>query len=227
MKSEEIVVEINRLAMQKNRILTTEVISIMRSNQSILDNNGIAKPGQFGVLCLSFQRSYERYIEEVKVTQQRHDESAEWGLIVGGAGTAIFAPVALWSVASTMGVASTGTLISTLSGAAATSATLACLGGGAITSGGLGMTAGMAVIGGPVVLGAIVCGAVFCALDSKKGELMRVLVQMQETVRLLNGHILGVSRGQEYILRFNSGNWYYLMENMRNIQYELNRRPEN
>ena len=49
---------------------------------------------------------------------------------------------------SQIGVASTGTAISTLSGAAATNATLAALGGGSIASGGLGMAVGGVVLGG-------------------------------------------------------------------------------
>lgn len=55
-------------------------------------------------------------------------------------------------VATTFGVASTGTAISTLSGAAATNAALAWLGGGALTAGGGGMAAGSAflALAGPI-----------------------------------------------------------------------------
>ena len=55
-------------------------------------------------------------------------------------------------IATTFGVASTGTAISTLSGAAATNAALAWLGGGALAAGGGGMVAGKAllVLAGPV-----------------------------------------------------------------------------
>ena len=57
---------------------------------------------------------------------------------------------------SMLGMASTGTAISSLSGAAATNATLAWLGGGSLASGGLGMAGGTAVLGsvmaGPVLL---------------------------------------------------------------------------
>ena len=55
-------------------------------------------------------------------------------------------------VATTFGVASTGTAISALSGAAANSAALAWLGGGALAAGGGGMSAGTAFLGlaGPV-----------------------------------------------------------------------------
>ena len=52
----------------------------------------------------------------------------------------------LWGIATTFGVASTGTAISTLSGAAATNAALAWLGGGALAAGGGGMAAGEAFL---------------------------------------------------------------------------------
>ena len=61
-------------------------------------------------------------------------------------------PTAAMGIATTFGVASTGTAISTLSGAAATNAALAWLGGGALAAGGGGMSAGSAflALAGPV-----------------------------------------------------------------------------
>jgi hypothetical protein len=55
-------------------------------------------------------------------------------------------------IATTFGVASTGTAISALSGAAATNAALAWLGGGALAAGGGGMVAGKALLAlaGPI-----------------------------------------------------------------------------
>ena len=71
-----------------------------------------------------------------------------------GTGVAIAAlgPTAAMGIATTFGVASTGTAISTLSGAAATNAALAWLGGGALAAGGGGMAAGEAflALAGPV-----------------------------------------------------------------------------
>lgn len=71
-----------------------------------------------------------------------------------GAGIAVAAlgPTVAMGIATTFGVASTGTLISSLSGAAATNAALAWLGGGALAAGGGGMAAGSAflTILGPV-----------------------------------------------------------------------------
>jgi hypothetical protein len=69
-----------------------------------------------------------------------------------GAAVAVMGPTVAMGVATTFGVASTGTAISTLSGAAATNAALAWLGGGAIAAGGGGMAAGEAflALAGPV-----------------------------------------------------------------------------
>ncbi len=71
-----------------------------------------------------------------------------------GAGVAVAAlgPTAAMGIATTFGIASTGTAISTLSGAAATNAALAWLGGGALAAGGGGMAAGNAflALAGPV-----------------------------------------------------------------------------
>lgn len=71
-----------------------------------------------------------------------------------GAGVAVAAlgSTAAMGIATTFGVASTGTAISTLSGAAATNAALAWLGGGALAAGGGGMAAGNALLAlaGPV-----------------------------------------------------------------------------
>lgn len=76
------------------------------------------------------------------------------GTAIAGTGVAVavLGPPVAMAVATTFGVASTGTAISALSGAAATSATLAWLGGGALAAGGGGMAAGSALIAlaGPV-----------------------------------------------------------------------------
>lgn len=81
-------------------------------------------------------------------------KSAGGGVAGVGAGVAVAAlgPTAPMGVATTFGVASTGTAISALSGAAATNAALAWLGGGALAAGGGGMAAGSAflALAGPI-----------------------------------------------------------------------------
>ena len=75
--------------------------------------------------------------------------SVAGGAVAGAAGGALTA-FGAYSAAMSLGAASTGTAISTLSGAAATNATLAFFGGGSLATGGLGMAGGMAVLGGLV-----------------------------------------------------------------------------
>lgn len=78
-----------------------------------------------------------------------------------GAGVAVAAlgPTAAMGIATTFGVASTGTAISSLSGAAAVNAALAWLGGGALAAGGGGMAAGSALVSLAGPLGWAVAGA--------------------------------------------------------------------
>lgn len=75
-------------------------------------------------------------------------KDAAMGIAGAGAGVAVvaFGPSVAMGVATTFGVASTGTAISALSGAAATNAALAWLGGGALVAGGGGMSAGAALL---------------------------------------------------------------------------------
>lgn len=77
-----------------------------------------------------------------------------------GAGVAVAAlgPTVAMGIATTFGVASTGTAISTLSGAAATNAALAWLGGGALVAGGGGMAAGSALLSLAAPLGWTIAG---------------------------------------------------------------------
>lgn len=87
------------------------------------------------------------------------------GAVAGAsAGVAIAAlgPTAAMGVATSFGVASTGTAIATLSGAAQINATLAWLGGGALAAGGGGMSAGGAFLAlfGPI--GWTIAGVSIC-----------------------------------------------------------------
>jgi hypothetical protein len=97
------------------------------------------------------------------------------GTMAGALGGAL-AGFGAYSAAMTLGVASTGTAIATLSGIAATNATLAFLGGGALAAGGLGMAAGMAVLGGLVagpalaIMGFIVGAKASENLDNAKSN---------------------------------------------------------
>ena len=96
--------------------------------------------------------------EQVDFIEKNYNESMIKSSAVGvagaGAGVAVatMGPSAMMGLATTFGVTSGGTAISTLSGASATNAALAWLGGGSIASGGGGMAAGKVLLGlaGPV-----------------------------------------------------------------------------
>lgn len=71
-------------------------------------------------------------------------------------------------LATSVGVASTGTLIGSLSGAAAWNATLAWLGGGSLAVGGGGMALGSVVLGGITVGPAVLIGGFVLAGEGEK-----------------------------------------------------------
>ncbi len=100
---------------------------------------------------VNWKQQAERIEHEYRKTEAK---TAGKGTAGVGAGIAVVAlgPTAAMGVATSFGVASTGTAISTLSGAAATNAALAWLGGGALAAGGGGMAAGSAflALAGPV-----------------------------------------------------------------------------
>ncbi len=92
------------------------------------------------------------------------------GLTLGAFG-GIAAGGATTTVVMTLGTASTGTAIASLSGAAATNATLAALGGGALAAGGGGMALGSLVLGGATLgVGLLVGGIIMNATGNKLSE---------------------------------------------------------
>ena len=102
-------------------------------------------------ITINWKHQVDRIEEDYKKIETM---AASQGAAGVGAGVAVVAlgPSAAMGVATTFGVASTGTAISALSGAAATNAALAWLGGGALAAGGGGMAAGSAflTLAGPV-----------------------------------------------------------------------------
>lgn len=102
---------------------------------------------------LSF--SWKQQVEQI---EKEYDEFLTKNAMAGagggalGVGIVVLGPTVAMGVATTFGVASTGTAIATLSGAAATNAALAWLGGGALIAGGGGMAAGQAflALAGPI-----------------------------------------------------------------------------
>lgn len=116
-------------------------------------------------------------------------KNAGAGAAGAGLGVAVvtMGPTVAMGVATTFGVASTGTAISALSGAAATNAALAWLGGGALAVGGGGMAAGEAflALAGPVgwaIAGVslVVSGLFFWKSSSDKKRLESIFTAISE-----------------------------------------------
>lgn len=106
---------------------------------------------KFKEIRLNWKQQAEKIESNYKAAIVKNAGAGAAGISAGVAVVAL-GPTAAMGVATTFGVASTGTAISALSGAAATNAALAWLGGGALVAGGGGMAAGNAflALAGPV-----------------------------------------------------------------------------
>lgn len=93
------------------------------------------------------------------------------GTVAGAGAAGAAAGFAVYGGVMAVGVASTGTAISTLAGAAATKATLAAIGGGSLAAGGMGVAGGMAILGAAVT--APVLAIAGWAYDSHGDEALR------------------------------------------------------
>ena len=107
---------------------------------------------------LKWKQQAEKIEKDYKNTVATNTGKGVAGVSAGVA-VAALGPTAAMGIATTFGVASTGTAISTLSGVAATNAALAWLGGGAIAAGGGGMAAGNALLALAGPIGWAIAGA--------------------------------------------------------------------
>ena len=138
--------KINELGEHTNTIYTT-LITI----QSVFDNiRNVPEESKLRYEKLKAIRvNWKQQADKIEVDYKKASVKSASGAAAGvsaGVAVATLGPTAAMGIATTFGVASTGTAISTLSGAAATNAALAWLGGGALTAGGGGMAAGSAVL---------------------------------------------------------------------------------
>lgn len=109
-----------------------------------------------------------------------------------GVTVATLGPTAAMGVATTFGVASTGTAISSLTGAAANSAALAWLSGGSVAAGGGGVAAGNAflALAGPVgwgIAGVMLTASVGAGVvaNRKNEEVAKEAIEEQKKIELL------------------------------------------
>lgn len=161
--------------------VTNELHKQLTEIQNIFDEiRGIPAKDKIQLSELKKVRlEWEHQVEKIEADYKEAEVKAGgFGAAGAGAGIAVAAlgPTVAMGVATTFGVASTGTAISTLSGAAATNAVLAWLGGGALAAGGGGMAGGqlLLALAGPVgwvIAGATLLGSgifFFSALSDKK-----------------------------------------------------------
>lgn len=121
---------------------------------------------------------------------------------VAGAGVAgAAAGFAVYGGVMTLGAASTGTAISTLSGAAATKATLAAIGGGSLATGGMGMAGGTAILGASVAAPVLaIAGFAYDKYgDKAKENADKVFYENIEVIRKINRSIEHLSKSEEYV----------------------------
>ncbi len=105
-------------------------------------------------------------IKEYKAAAMEAEQFFKGGTKAIGAAAAGYGGA--MSLTTSVGVASTGTLIGGLSGAAAWNATLAWLGGGSLAAGGGGMALGSLVLGGITVGPAVLIGGFVLAGEGEK-----------------------------------------------------------
>ncbi|PTM21295.1 hypothetical protein DA798_11010 [Lactobacillus sp. PFC-70] len=202
--------------LQKNVLVDSQVLSETKEKATIeldklltvkqLETATIEEILDWEVFVTNFQRykvttkiAQEKYQKMFKENSQGEEGSsgAISGVAAGGilAAAGMAAPSAAMALASTFGVASTGTAIASLSGAAATNATLALIGGGS-------MAAGSTVLGllGPIGWG--VGGAVaLYSLEKNKRNKKKALAELNEGVEELKQVISKMQRVKDVIER--------------------------
>lgn len=161
-------------------------------------------------------KSFDTDFEEINTSRKQFTDACEFAEreiqaarvaagsagagLAAGASVAFMAPTAAMWIATTFGVASTGTAISTLSGAAATNAALAWLGGGALTASGTGIAGGEALLAlaGPVgwtIAGATLLTSILlftknrAKLNKEKNEEIESVKKNTERIKEMDGEI--------------------------------------
>ena len=140
---------------------------------------------------------------EREIQLARNAASTAGAGLAAGASVAFMAPTAAMWVATTFGVASTGTAISTLSGAAATNAAMAWLGGGALAAGGGGVAGGEALLAlaGPVgwtIAGATLLTSILlftknrAKLNKEKNEEIEAVKKNIERIKEMDAQIFSI-----------------------------------
>ncbi len=158
--------ETNQLAKYYGEFQMNVMIDTIRRFVDFIENNiGNTKQSQKKFLTGLDGISVEQ-IKQYKTATIEAEKFFQGGIkAVGGAAAGYGGAM---SLATSVGVASTGTAISGLSGAAATNATLAWLGGGSLAAGGGGMALGSLILGGITFGPALMIGGFVFAGEGEK-----------------------------------------------------------
>ncbi|MEA5597072.1 hypothetical protein [Rivularia sp. UHCC 0363] len=158
--------ETNQLAEYYGEFQMNVMIDTIRRFIDFIENNiGNTKQSQQKFLE-GLDGISVKQINEYKTATIEAEQFFQGGIkAVGGAAAGYGGAM---SLATSLGVASTGTAISGLSGAAATNATLAWLGGGSLAAGGGGMALGSLILGGITVGPALMIGGFVFAGEGEK-----------------------------------------------------------
>ncbi len=178
------------------------------NNVELLVNSIANHPKSFDTDFVEININRKKFTEacefaEREIMAARSAATGAGAGLAAGASVAFMAPTAAMWIATTFGVASTGTAISTLSGAAATNAALAWLGGGAISAGGAGVAGGNALLAlaGPVgwtIAGATLLTSILifnknkAKLNKEKNEEIEAVKRNTERIKEMDAEILGI-----------------------------------
>lgn len=149
-------------------------------------------------------------LQEYKAAVIEAQQFAQGGYQAVLAGTA--AGQGAVGLATSIGVASTGTAISGLSGAAATNATLAWLGGGSLAAGGGGMALGSVILGGLTVGPALAVGGFMLASEGEKA-----LTKAQDYEAQVNIEIANIDTAKDCLIQVKQR-----IAELANLVYRLN-----
>ncbi len=174
------------------KLLVEEKIEALKSLKKIekISENLIGKDREFNNSKITLETT--KNFAKIEKTISVGDAAIS---TVKGTVSGISTGVGAWALVSTFGTASTGTAISTLSGVAATNATLAWFGGGSIASGGLGMAGGGLVLGGIVVVPALILTGAFNHLKASK-DIKRIeneIFKVQKSTHDVKNNILAIN----------------------------------
>ena len=175
---------IDKYAQLKINAMTNEIQSFINLYERIKAVNLQDSPGlnELGIKLLN-REGFEQLRNYASKAREISTDSSGMGMgLAGGATAGTLTALGAYGFATTFGVASTGTAITSLSGVAATNATLAWLGGGTLAAGGLGMAGATLVLGG-LVAGPLLLVSGFVVGANAKKRLNNALSNNAEATR--------------------------------------------